>query len=299
MILAENVTVEFRKGVGRHRLRALDDLTIEIREGDFFALLGENGAGKSTAMYCLLGLLRPTAGRVTIRGESPRLGGPVYQDVGYLPEEPHYPGFLTVEEAVTYYARLSGSAAAAGRIGELLDWLGLAEFRRMRVDKCSKGMKQKIGMVQCLLHEPKVLFLDEPMRGLDPLAVRQFRDRLVKLNRSGVTIVMNSHILSEVEMVASRAAILRRGKLIADGLVTDLRSPGASYTVEYRGPEPPEFVSAHAARDGIRTVTVPADRLYEFLDFARGAGVELFSCAREKTTLEDYFVDMVGKPDDA
>ena len=215
MIEIDHLTVQFRNGWRRKATTAVDDLTLSIREGEFFALLGPNGAGKSTTLYCMLGLLKPTAGSVRLFGQTPRPGTPMFADLAYLPEEPHYHDYLTVEEAVTYYASLYGSRPSVDRLSAALERLGLAPARHLRVSKCSKGMKQKVGIAQCLLHEPKLLLLDEPMRGLDPVTVKEFRDVLVDLNAHGVTIVMNSHMLAEVQLVATRAAVLDRGRLVA------------------------------------------------------------------------------------
>jgi ABC-type multidrug transport system ATPase subunit len=216
VIHAEGVFVHFSRGWFRGVTRALDGLDLEIREGDFFALLGQNGAGKSTAMYCLLGLLRPTKGTVSLLGKPPELGSDTYRYVSYLPEEPHYHDYLTVQEAVSYYGALYGAPVPRKLLDDTLERLRLAEHRKLALRKCSKGMKQKVGIAQCLVNtEARVLFLDEPMRGLDPLTVRDFREILIERNRAGATIVMNSHILAEVELVANRAAIIDRGKVVA------------------------------------------------------------------------------------
>jgi len=204
VIFAEDVHVHFRTRFLRRKVRALNGLTLEVRDGDFFALVGQNGAGKSTAMYCFLGLLRPTSGKVEIMGQVPELGCGLYKNIAYLPEWPHYHLYLTVDEATRYYSSLSGKCVSDKAINESLERLGLAQFKSHPLAKCSKGMKQKVGIAQCLIHEPKVLFLDEPTRGLDPLIVREFRETLREIHQRGATIVMNSHVLSEIEMLASR-----------------------------------------------------------------------------------------------
>src|SRR6202451_2180949 len=172
-------------------------------------------------MYCFLGLLKPTSGKVEIMGQVPELGCGLYKDIAYLPEEPHYHLYLTVEECTRYYSSLSGKRVSNKAINDSLERLGLAQFKTLPLAKCSKGMKQKVGIAQCLIHEPKVLFLDEPTRGLDPLIVREFRETLREIHQRGATIVMNSHVLSEIEMLANRVAILERGKVVAQD---DLRS---------------------------------------------------------------------------
>lgn len=295
MIEAENVSVHFKAGLRRGVLKALDGLDLRVEEGDFFALLGQNGAGKSTAMYCLLGLLRPTTGRVNVLGRTPEPGSELYRSIGYLPEEPHYHDYLGVEEAIRYYASLYGDGIPQKRLEDLLERLGLAEFRRLPLRKCSKGMKQKVGIAQCLLSDARLLFLDEPMRGLDPLAVRDFRDILVELNHGGTTIVMNSHILSEVEMVANRAAIIHRGRvLVQDDLRHLLEVNASEYVVEVENhPDLPAPFVHEIAADGSARGTVPADRLYELLDFVRERALTLRSCVQRRATLEESFMSIL------
>jgi ABC-2 type transport system ATP-binding protein len=299
MLRAEGLRVEFRNGVLRKKILALDGLDIDVHEGDFFALVGQNGAGKSTAFYCFLGLLRPTAGRVTLFGGTPCPGSPVFARVGYLPEEPHYHGYLTVDEALTYYCRLYRTRLDTRRTDELLERFGLAPHRNLRIDRCSKGMKQKVGIVQCLLAEPRALFLDEPMRGLDPLGVRAFRDSLVELNRDGVTIVMNSHILAEVEMVATRVAFLDRGKVLRlDDLSSLTRESAPSYAVEFenRGGIPDYLVGATHAADTVKG-TIPADRFFDFVDLMRSSGQRVVTCSLSRPTLEESYVALLSAGD--
>lgn len=302
MIRAEDVSVHFRQGIRRRRLKALDHLDLEIREGDFFALLGENGAGKSTAMYCLLGLLRPTTGRVTIFGRVPELGSDLFRSVAYLPEEPHYHDYLTVEEAVRYYGSLYGERMGPQKVQALLERLRLGEFAKMPLRKCSKGMKQKVGIAQCLVNDARVMFLDEPMRGLDPLAVKEFRDVLREKNRAGVTIVMNSHLLSEVEVVATRAAILAHGRVVAQDTLSNLRTVDTTaYAVDVQDhPDLPSYFVRASSLEGRAQGTVPVERLYDLLDFTRAHNLVLTSVSQHKSSLEDSFFSILArKPPDA
>jgi ABC-type multidrug transport system ATPase subunit len=196
-IRATGLTIRYRRGWRRRPFDALTAIDLEVRDGDFLALIGQNGAGKSTMMHAILGLVPPTAGTVEVFGRSPSPGASMFRQIGYLLEEPRYHEYLSVLEAATYYARLSGIRAPQSRVMELLDQLGLAEHRMTLIRRCSKGMKQKVGIVQCLIRRPRLLLLDEPMRGLDPLTVHLFRDMLLEMNRQGTTIVMNSHLLGE------------------------------------------------------------------------------------------------------
>lgn len=295
MIVAEDVHVHFRRGLLRRHVRALNGLSLEVRDGDFFALVGQNGAGKSTAMYCFLGLLKPTSGKVAVMGKTPDLGSPLYETVAYLPEEPHYHLYLTVEEATRYYASLYGKRVPAKTINEILERLGLAQFKTLPLAKCSKGMKQKVGIAQCLIHETRLLFLDEPTRGLDPLAVRDFRETLREIHQRGATIVMNSHVLSEIEMLANRVAIIERGKVIAQDELRNLLTLNRQlYSVTFEGDGAiPDYLTSVERLGNVVKGNIPAERLYNFMDYTRNFGLHVHECSLKKISLEDSFFKIV------
>ena len=292
IVEVDGLGASFRTGFWRKRLQALQGVSLSVREGDFLALLGPNGAGKSTLMYCMLGLMRPSAGSVRMFGEPPRLGGPMYARMAYLPEEPHYHDYLTVDESVSYYGALHRRRVEPRTVQDLLERFGLAEFKHLRLSKCSKGMKQKVGIIQCLLNEPRLVFLDEPMRGLDPVTVKLFRDVLLEMNAGGATIVMNSHILSEVEQVATRVAILNGGRLVAEQDVQSLRQvESGAYTVEIQdGSGLPDHFEKLGEAAGTSVGRVGAERLYDFFDSARSRDVRIVSCQRQRATLEESFL---------
>jgi ABC-2 type transport system ATP-binding protein len=300
IIEARDLSVHFRKALfSRDRVKALDGFSLEIEEGDFFALLGENGAGKSTAMYAFLGLQRPTSGTVTLLGKTPDLGSEAFRHVAYLPEEPHYHTYLTVEEAISFYGRLYGKRVPKATLEAVLERFGLTQFRSMRVEKCSKGMKQKMGIASCLVAEPRLLLLDEPTRGLDPIIVKEVREVLAELNRNGTTIVLNTHVLSEIEMLANRVAVVKRGKVIRQDLLKNLLVVDSEiYAIELEGAstngaEFPSYWKAGDQRDGVARGQVPAERLEEFLGFMHASGMRLNSCALKRQTLEESFFDIV------
>ncbi len=295
MIVADDVRVEFRRGLLRGKVRALNGLSLDVRDGDFFALVGQNGAGKSTAMYCFLGLMKPTSGKIEVMGRVPELGSPLNEGVAYLPEEPHYHLYLTVEEATRYYASLYGKRVSDKAIHDALDRLGLAQFKSLPLSKCSKGMKQKVGIAQCLIHETQLLFLDEPTRGLDPLIVREFRETLREIHRRGATIVMNTHVLSEIEMLANRVAILDGGKVVAqDELRNFLTTDRELYTVTFEANgSAPEYLGSVERSGALVTGSIPKDRLYDFMDFTRTSGLSVHECSLKKTSLEDSFFKIV------
>jgi len=295
VIVAEDVGVHFRTGLFGHRVRALDGLTLEVRDGDFFALVGQNGAGKSTAMYCFLGLLRPTSGKVQLMGQSPELGVRLYKNVAYLPEEPHYHLYLTVEEATRYYSSLYGKRVSDKAINDSLERLGLAQFKKLPLSKCSKGMKQKVGIAQCLIHEPQVLFLDEPTRGLDPLIVREFRETLREIHKRGATIVMNSHVLSEVEMLANRVAIIDRGKVVVEDELHNLLTLNQElYRIVFEeNGVVPDYLTAVERSGHLVRALLPKARLCDFLEQVRTSGMSLHECSLKKTSLEESFFNLV------
>jgi len=180
-------------------------------------------------------------------------------------------------------------------VNDALERLGLGQFKTLPLAKCSKGMKQKVGIAQCLIHQTRLLFLDEPTRGLDPLIVREFRETLREINRRGATIVMNSHVLSEIEMLANRVAIIDRGKLIMQDELRNLLVPDSElYSVAFRanGGVPEYLASMERSGDLVKGY-IPKERLYEFMDFTRSVGLDLHECSLKKISLEDSFFQII------
>lgn len=204
-----------RSHLGRvTRTRGLDGLDLEVRGGEIFGLLGLNGNGKTTAMKTALGLLRATAGAVEVFGRAPGTADSL-RDVGFLPELPYFYPSMTPREALAFYGALSGLPAAevAARTGPLLERVGLAAAADRAAKEFSKGMLQRLGLAQAVLHRPRLLLLDEPVSGLDPLAVHDVRLLLRQLNQEGVTMLLASHSISDVERLCHRVGILVRGRL--------------------------------------------------------------------------------------
>ena len=204
-------------------MRAVKDLTFDVRPGEVFGLLGPNGSGKSTTMKMLLGLLHPTGGRLTVLGESPREVR-VKNRIGYMPEESSLYPFLTAGETLEFFARLFPleSAERARRVEELLGMVGLTHARDRLVGEFSKGMARRICLAQALINDPDLILLDEPTSGLDPIGCRQVKDCILALARRGKTIVLSSHLLADVEDICDRIAILYNGVLGALGGVREL-----------------------------------------------------------------------------
>lgn len=299
MILdATDVTVLYRRGFSREPIRALDGFSIQIKPGDVFGLLGPNGAGKSTAMYGFLGLIRPNRGTIQLFGEPPQPGAAVFDRIAYVPEEPHYHLYLTVEEAVTFYGSLYRQPVSSATVASAIDRVGLREFADLRMDKCSKGMKQKVGLATCLLTEPQLVFLDEPTRGLDPIMVKEFRDIVLEMNARGTTFLINSHILSEVEMVCNRVAVMDHGRvLVQDSLRNLTQGDGEHYAVAFSATDTlPAFltVTQRSAQE-IRGI-VPTAQLGAFMEFARAKPVTVFECTLKRLSLEEVFMGLVRRP---
>src|SRR4051812_42660188 len=223
-IRMEALTKDYAVGFWRRRpYRALDDLTLEIGTGEVFGFLGPNGAGKTTTLKLLMQLIYPTAGRAEI------LGRPVgdvatRRRIGYLPENPYFYDYLTAEELLHYFGQLFGYPAAErrARVNAMLDRVGIGAERRLQLRKFSKGMLQRVGIAQALLNDPEVVFLDEPMSGLDPLGRREIRELILRLRDRGCTVFFSSHVLSDAEALCSRVAILAGGRLVAEGPLSEI-----------------------------------------------------------------------------
>jgi ABC-2 type transport system ATP-binding protein len=240
-VWADRLNKTYRTGFWLNRkVESLKDCSIAVPVGETFGLLGPNGAGKTTLLKILLGLVQPTSGRATILGRSIADQG-VRQQVGYLPENPYFYDYLTGWEFLEFMAQLFAipRSQRSRRITQLLEWVGLsvksAKSKQMR--QYSKGMLQRVGMAQALIGNPEVIFLDEPMSGLDPLGRYQMREIILALKAQGKTIFFNSHILNDVEVICDRVAILAQGDLLCTGSLDELLGTSDCYRVSGRGGE--------------------------------------------------------------
>jgi len=222
----ENLTKDYEVGFWRKRkVRGLDGLSLTVEQGEIFGFLGANGAGKTTTLKVLMRLTFPTAGRARILGEDIDKVS-MHQRIGYLPENPYFYDYLTAREFLEYCAELFGQSKEARRRNaeDLLSRVKLDEKRwNTQLRKFSKGMLQRVGLAQALINDPEIVFLDEPMSGLDPVGRREVRDLIASLRESGKTVFMCSHILSDIEVLCDRVAILKKGKLAHMGRLNDLR----------------------------------------------------------------------------
>ncbi len=308
-ISVSDLSKTYRTGLfGTASVQALDAVSIDVSKGAIFGLLGPNGAGKTTLVKILLGLVHPTAGAAKLFGQSVQ-HPEARTRVGFLPENHRFPGFLTAEQTLHVYGRLGNVPAQprTQRISDLLEHVGLGDRRDSKVKTFSKGMLQRLGLAQALLNDPDLLFLDEPTSGVDPVGRRAIRDLVLELRDSGATIFLNSHLLSEVEKVCTRIAILREGQIVREGTIDELTSVERVYDLVSTALPPSvvnttdvELVSETvSAAPDLQQYRVHADdrgSLNAVLDRLRSAEVEIESITPLRRSLEDYFIDVVDAP---
>jgi ABC-2 type transport system ATP-binding protein len=293
---AERLVKEYR-GV-----RAVDEVTLSVQKGEIYGFLGPNGAGKTTTMRMLLGLARPDGGRVAIRNVDPHVDPrEAHTALGFLPETLSFYRTLTGRQTLAFFAELKG--VARERIDEHLHLVGLQQAADKRVGEYSRGMIQRLGLAQALLGDPEILVLDEPTGGLDPLAHRQVKDLLRDRNRRGVTILFSSHVLTEVQELAHRVGVLRRGKMAAEDTVARLRDKvglkgGLVLTLANASPE---VALAVQRMDGVESARLEGDRLHVTCDATlrfgvaqrcEESGARVLNLETQEASLEDVFVKL-------
>lgn len=301
-ILTFGLEKSYLAGFWRKRARpALRPLNLTVESGEIFGYLGPNGAGKTTTLRLLMGLVKPTAGTATILGGSINDPG-IRAQIGFLPEQPYFYDYLTAAELLNYYAQLSGVPAGERkqRITATLDRVGLAKDAvNTQLRKFSKGMLQRVGIAQAILHDPKLVFLDEPMSGLDPIGRHEVRDLIASLKEEGKTVFFSTHILSDAEALCDRVAIVANGQLRGVGAVAELTS-NVRGTVEviWEGNAAIPAIQAlggnpHAAGEMIRAV-VDDSAVDRVIDVLRINKARIISVTPVRTTLEDYFLKQLS-----
>jgi ABC-2 type transport system ATP-binding protein len=276
---------------------ALHPLQLTVEDGEIFGFLGPNGAGKTTTLKLLMGLVFPTAGSARILGRE-WTDPEVKAQVGFLPEQPYFYDYLTAHELLEYYGQLSGVPAKQRkqRVEQTLHHVGLRDVQGVQLRKFSKGMLQRVGIGQAILHDPKLVFFDEPMSGLDPMGRREVRDLMEQLKHQGKTVFFSTHILSDAEALCDRVAIIHKGELRGVGAVEDLTSSvQGKVEVIWQGTQVPATIKAlgaecHVTGDRVRAV-IAENQQDAMIDALRRERLRLVAITPVRTSLEAYFVE--------
>jgi ABC-2 type transport system ATP-binding protein len=296
----ENLTKDYPFGfLHLKKKRSLEGLTMQVETGEVFGFLGPNGAGKSTTIKLLVGLIFPEAGTARILGK-PITDIKMHRDIGYLPEQPYFYDYLTAAEVLDYFARFHDLTAAdrRERVTRMLKKVGLETARKIQLRKYSKGMLQRVGLAQAILHDPQVVILDEPMSGLDPLGRREVRDIILELKREGRTVLFSTHILSDAEMLCDRVGVIVGGKLRgvgAPGEIVGMKAHGMEILFEVPGNSTgAAAIIAKAMKTGDRyRLQVAEEEVYQALEQLRAARAKILSVAQVKASLEEYFMHLI------
>lgn len=295
--LSKNYVLPARRGTKT----ALESLNIDVAPKEIYGFLGPNGAGKTTTIKILLGFARPSSGSAFLF-DIPVDHPEARKAVGYLPEQAYFHKFMTPVEILRTHAALAAVPRKMRRsaIADALTMVGMDEYAKMPISKLSKGLTQRVAIAQALVHQPKLLILDEPTSGLDPIGRRYIRDLLAQLRKSGTTIFLSSHLLSEIEYLCDRVGILSRGKLVAEGTPADIKAwqpstnirtshlpATAAQTLEEMG-------AKFEAREGETCVIVQSDQVFKAVRVLEEHGLPLFSAFAERETLEDAFMRLAA-----
>ncbi|MFH1196046.1 MAG: ABC transporter ATP-binding protein [bacterium] len=304
VIEIDNITKVFETRFKKRKVTALKNFTLNIPQGIIFGLLGPNGAGKTTLVKILLGIVFPTIGDAKV------LSGDISnykikKRIGYLPENHQYPNYLTAEQTLKWFGRLSGmdDKLIAIKTDELLPIVKLTEWRKTKIKNYSKGMLQRLGLAQAMMNDPDLLFLDEPTDGVDPIGRKEIRDVLINLKNQGKTIFLNSHLLSEVEMISDRVAILNKGELLKEGTTEDLTTEKEVYEIHLDGDVADEKLPFNQqqiafikiAKNRYSAKLVDVRQLNELIDSFRKNEIMIRSIIPQKVSLEDMFIQLINK----
>lgn len=306
-IQVDSLTKVYKSFATNRSITAIKDLSLSVQTGEIFGLLGPNGAGKTTLIKVLLNICFPTQGGAKIF-DTDISDYRIKKRIGYLPENHKYPNYLSGEEVLRYFGRLSGiedRKVLRDSIDKNLDLVGMTKWRKTKIKKYSKGMMQRLGIAQAMINDPDLIFLDEPTDGVDPIGRKEIRDILLNLKSQGKTIFLNSHLLSEVEMITDQIAILNKGILIKEGSVKELTQEGFEYQItldqnaqqkkldELRNTSPHFVNITHKFSVKVSNT----DELNDVIDKLRNSGVMIESFIAVKTSLEDLFINLIKESD--
>ena len=306
IVRVDDLVKDVRPGFGLRKKRILDGISFRVREREIFGFIGPNGAGKTTTLKVLMGLIRATSGAASILGHD--VSEITFRrQIGFLPEQPYFYDYLTGREILRFYAKLSGVSEEhrERRVAELLELVGLSASGKLRLRSYSKGMLQRIGVAQALVHDPQVVFLDEPMSGLDPVGRKEVRDIILRLRAEGKTVFMSTHILSDVEMVCDRVAIIVNGRIRYEGAIdafldagepeadlvfANLSADAATRLEDRFGAQ----MRGHGDRIELRIAEKDSSAA---LRLALDAGAEVISATPHRVSLESIFLSKVNESD--
>lgn len=306
-VAVNNLRKTYHRGMLRRRgTEALGGVTFEVARGEIFGLLGPNGAGKTTMIKVLLGIVRKSAGEASLLG---RPAGDVHarKQVGFLPEGHRIPRHHTGNSALMFFGRLSGMSGHELRVrrDEMLDLVGLRDWGKVSIKRYSKGMQQRLGMAQAMLHDPDLLILDEPTDGVDPVGRKDIRNVLGRLKDSGKTVFLNSHLLQEVELICDRVAIMARGTLRREGTVKELTQQHGQLVLRLYGTEAAirqalsqetvdSCIEAGEGRYEVQVATTSQNDSDRIVDQLRAADISIVSLSGRQQTLEEAFLEIVS-----
>lgn len=292
----ESVQQKFRTGFWMTHVHVLHDVTLSVPEKSIFGFLGANGAGKTTLIHLIVGLRKPTGGSVKIRGHF-STESEARAQIGYLPERPYFYEHLTGEQFLSYFGKLSGMSRASiqSRIPQVLSRTGMSAARNVELRKYSKGMLQRIGIAQAILHEPEFLVLDEPMSGLDPIGRKEIRELILSLSQEGRTVFFSTHVIPDVEAICDQVALIQKGRIRGCGPIQGFLSQGNEETeIAFAGKTKEQasglgnFTSVREFSDGIR-VQLPSNRVNEAVAKLVQANARLMWVNPIRPSLESFF----------
>lgn len=289
------------KSFSKEKIKALENVSFEVGRGEIFGLLGPNGAGKTTLVKILLGITFATRGEAKISGKPVRNVN-IKKNIGYLPENHMFPNYLTGEQVLDFFGRLSSvpKKELNDRISRYLAVTGMEKWRKTKIKKYSKGMMQRLGLAQAMINDPELIFLDEPTDGVDPIGRKEIRDILIELKSEGRTIFLNSHLLSEIELICDRVAILNKGALIKEGSVEDITTKENTYTFstgdiddETMNTLLSQYKAVIEGKNAFECSVDNTEELNRVIDILRKRKILILSLQKKKSSLESMFINLI------